>query len=284
MQEEYFVKLKELNVGNNKQLVEKYIDAFKLYFVHNKKTIVNNIGDSSNSSVSNSSVSNSEVVYTDEETREITMLILDYVFTKSQDPEDCHSMKKIKKLALSKSLWFLIEYNTTTNNHNNMICLFNKCKEYKFKKKVSKILYKYISHICNNKKDDYLHDKLKFLLKYYKFGKHYCVPFIKICKLGNLNILKLFNKPNQLTLNDGLWNAAKHGHLHIVDYLIHIGANIRYQNNFVLLTALLNNHKHIIEYLLNKGLPVNLKFSNISLIDYAKFYNFHDIVELLEEK
>jgi ankyrin repeat protein len=80
-----------------------------------------------------------------------------------------------------------------------------------------------------------------------------------------------YNKDNTLNLNQLLENAAEHGHLSIVIYLIWCGAN---NFNKAMEYASRNNHLHIIEYLIDKGAN---DFD--SAIKIARSWNQHQLID-----
>lgn len=249
----YINELKQLTIIFNTKNIETYINKFIIYY-------------------SNQSPKQTHL--------DILGIIIRYIYNLKYDLKNGLKLDKYtKKSITNKTILFIIK---TIVNHNDKTLItwfFDNCKEiYKNQKKVLEF---YIDYISNT---NFLYDKLLFILDYYTIDPIFSNTYIKICKTGNLEALKLLGKPSQWTLNESLWNVCKFGHLHICKYLIDLGANIHYQNDFCILTACIYNQKHIIIYLLNLGIHLNSSFNNIKLIEYAKFYKYNDIIIYLEEQ
>lgn len=68
--------------------------------------------------------------------------------------------------------------------------------------------------------------------------------------------------------NNALVMAATNGHLHVVQYLVHLGVNVQAQRNQAVRSAIRANHAYIVKYLFDQG-------ANIPSVKYYLSKNYY---------
>ncbi|ARF08124.1 ankyrin repeat protein [Catovirus CTV1] len=98
---------------------------------------------------------------------------------------------------------------------------------------------------------------------------------------GNLKIVELCitQSISKVDIDWALIRACQKDHLHVVKYLISIGANKTAKNNLPLINAANNNNLNIIKYLIDNGVSAMAE-NNIAIITAAR-RGYYDTVEYL---
>ena len=118
--------------------------------------------------------------------------------------------------------------------------------------------------------------------------------FFDACKSGDLNLIKLliihktskklnshFSKQlhSSTSINKGLIEAIRYGHLEVVKYLVLMGANIHYANDYAICLSSERGHLEIVKYLITKG--ANFRANDDVAIRYAAEKGHLEVVKYL---
>lgn len=64
------------------------------------------------------------------------------------------------------------------------------------------------------------------------------------------------------------------GHLEVIKYLAENGADIHYNNEYLLSLSVEHNHLHIVKYLISKGANMNTEHGNVAMVLSIAFHHF----------
>lgn len=110
------------------------------------------------------------------------------------------------------------------------------------------------------------------------------------CENGYLDIVKYLMEyvaniqyDIQHNIGTALVESSRHGHLDIVKYLIQHGVNVNYDDTMALKVASESGYIHVVKYLISQGANINDDNDEGTAIEYASSEGHLDVVKYLVE-